>query len=168
MATPSESWQFPSAVASAFETEHPESILALFQDMTRRLRVRYPIDRAVLIVGNRSRTEYRATACFEGGRPQHLSLTLPGESSLLRQVADGGSLYTESFCELFSGNDIERALLLADDAEAVAIVPVKCDASVVGLIGLSSHDPMAFVMFEEDCLGGSREDLGRLIAASQA
>jgi transcriptional regulator with GAF, ATPase, and Fis domain len=155
----------PITVSQSIGSGSSDEILDLFQDLTRRLRVRFPIDRAVLIVGNRSHTEYRATACFAQGRQQHLSLTLPGESSLLQQVAAGGCIYTESFCALFSGNDIERDLLLDGEAEALAIVPIKCDAVVVGLIGFSSHDPHAFSMFEEEALGSSPEALGQLISA---
>ena len=138
----------------------------IFHDLIRRLRVRFPIDRAVLILGNRTQTEYHATAEFENGRcRKNLSIRLPGESSLIRQVAEGGCLYTESFCAFFSGNELEKKLLMDAKAQAFALVPLKSEGRVVGLIGFSSHDPHAFSLFEEGVLGNACEMLGRQVAA---
>ena len=148
------------------DSQKPEAVEDSFHDLTRRLRVRYPIDRAVLIVGNRAQTEYYATASFQDGCCRHLSMRVPGESSLIRQVAEGGCLYTESFCSLFSGNELEKKLLLDSEAQAYALVPLKVEARVVGLIGLSSRDPHAFSLIEESSLDSACDSLSRRIAAT--
>ncbi|MCK4371845.1 MAG: GAF domain-containing protein, partial [candidate division Zixibacteria bacterium] len=92
-----------------------------------------------------------------------LRLNLPVDASLFEKVAEQGHIYTEDFCESFSGNFFERKLLLDDDSRSFVLQPLKSDGRVLGLLGYSSRKPMAFVTFEEGALDDICNRLGSII-----
>ena len=143
-------WSLPYPISPTPGSPVGENPEELFEDLTRRLRVRFRFDRAVLILRSESEQHLLAVASH-GGREgnRRLRLTLPTQNSLIAKVAEGGFPYTESYCGFFSGNDLERGLLFDDRARAFAILPIKHDARVVGVLGFSAKDPEAFRLFEE-------------------
>ena len=154
----SESHRFPDEEPSEFAYDidrlWPEKAepAEIFIDLTRQLQRFFAIHKGVLIINENSSTRFTATATFNNGKTRrNLSLKLPGTSSLFKIVAENGQLYTENFSELFSGNSFERNLLLESDSQSFLIHPLKHDGAVVGLLGYSSTDPLAFATFE-DCI----------------
>jgi len=125
----------------------------IFIGLTKQLQRYYAIHKGVLIIHEDKNTRFTATATFNNGKTRrNLSIKLPGKSSLFRIVAENGQLYTENFSDLFSGNSFERNLLLEADRQSYLIQPLKHDSTIVGLLGYSSTDPLAFATFEDKVL----------------
>lgn len=135
-----------------------------FFRLTRALQERYDIRKAVLIVKEKETSRFCAVASFNDGRTRkNLSLRLPGHSSLFLKVADHRTIFTESYCDLFSGNSFERNLLLDDECRSYAILPLTCDGHVVGILGFSSDSPSTFVTFEEGAVDRAAAHLAERI-----
>jgi len=121
-----------------------------FFELTKRLASRFSINKAVLLLRADAEAPFAAVSTWNNGQIREgLSIRLPSESSLFEIVAGQGSVYTENFCNGFSGNFFERKLLLEDDSRSFVIQPLKHDGNVIGLLGFSSGEPTAFTMFEE-------------------
>lgn len=121
-----------------------------FFELTKRLSSRFSINKAVLLLRADAGAPLAAVSTWKNGQVREgLSIRLPSESSLFEIVAGQGDVYTENFCNGFSGNFFERKLLLEDDSRSFVIQPLKHDGAVIGLLGFSSDEPTAFTMFEE-------------------
>jgi hypothetical protein len=144
------------------------SIHDLFVDFVRLLESALPINRALLAVREPGGTRFIATTTISERRSRkHLSVKLPTASSLFEKVAEHGIAYSETFCECFSGNRMERNLLLDDDSRSFALVPLKHEGSVVGIMGLSSDEASAFALVEDGLLERTAVQLAaRIIAAT--
>jgi hypothetical protein len=107
-----------------------------------------PIHRAVLVAVMSHYRDLLAIARWSEGESDGsriLSLHLPVENSLFAQVAAQRFEFGDDYFGLFSGNSIERQLLLDGvTGGSYMIYPIKIDASLVGLIGFSSFLPGAF------------------------
>lgn len=136
----------------------------LFFELTRELRKKYAINKGVLVV---RRDDTRGLAAvstwFNGTRRDGLTVNLPAESSLFEKVAEDGRVYTEDFCDSFSGNFFERKLLLEDQSRSFVVQPLKSEGEVVGLLGYSSEEPTAFAMFDEGEFDDLAGEFGALI-----
>lgn len=144
----------------------------IFFGLIRELQDHFHIRKAVLILKEKVHSRFCAVATFHEGRMRkNLSLRLPGHSSLFQKVADHRAMYTETFCDLFSGNTFERNLLLDDDCRSYAMIPLLHDGSVVGILGFSSDDPTTFVTFENGAVDGVvtqfSERVGRAVSVSE-
>lgn len=144
---------------------HPESELSeVFAGLTRQLRRKYPIDKGVLVLREDDGKRLSAiTTWSQGNVRDGLKLNLPAETSLFEKVAECGHVYTEDFCESFSGNFFERKLLLDDDSRCFAIQPLKFEGRVMGLMGFSSRRSSAFTMMEEGALDEIAGKFGEII-----
>ncbi len=141
-------WIPPIIIESA---DRPSpSLSEQFSTLTKKLSRHLPIKKAVLVYRESQSNQLAAVATWCGGERRTLSLRLPRESSLFAQVAEDGRDYAENFCACFSGNALERRLLLDEDSSAFMLHPVKCEGEVVGLMGFSSDDPSAFATCD-DC-----------------
>jgi len=135
---------------AAFTAAAPnDPLMAAFEDLARRLRVRFPFDRTVLLLKKEDTQQLLAVAAATGGTSRKLRLSLPLENSLLAKVIEHGLPYCESYCGFFSGNQLEQRLLFDDTAAAFALLPLKRDGAIVGVLGFSSDDPDAFRLFED-------------------
>jgi len=138
-----------------------------FQTLTDCLHKVYNIDKGVLVLRHNEGRQLAAVSTWHRGSARDgLRLNLPVEASLFEKVAEQGHVYTEDFCDSFSGNFFERKLLLDDDSRSFVLQPLKCDGRVLGLLGYSSREPMAFVTFEEGALDGICDRLGSIIEKS--
>ncbi len=136
----------------------------VFHALTDRLRKEYDIDKGVLVLRNDEGRQLAAVSTWHHGIARDgLRLNLPVDASLFEKVAEQGHIYTEDFCESFSGNFFERKLLLDDDSRSFVLQPLKSDGRVLGLLGYSSRKPMAFVTFEEGALDDICDRLGAII-----
>lgn len=107
------------------------------------------INKSVLVLKEKNSSLCAVSTWKEGLRQDGLSLNLPRRHSLFEKVLEDGRPYLESFCGTFSGNFFERKLLLDDDSSSFALVPLKSEGNVVGLVGFSSHQPTSFTLMEE-------------------
>ena len=135
-----------------------------FCDLTRELTEEYPIDKGVLVLRNDISHQLAAISTYRDGvMCEGLRLNLPTESSLFEKVAEHGEVYSEDFCDSFSGNFFERKLLLDDDSRSFVVHPLKSDGRVMGLLGYSSRQPTAFAMFSEGAIVEQAAALGAMI-----
>lgn len=138
-----------------------------FHTLTDHLRRDYNIDKGVLVLRHNEGRQLAAVSTWHKGSVRDgLRLNLPVEASLFEQVARQGHVYTEDYCDSFSGNFFERKLLLDDDSRSFVLQPLKSDGRVLGLLGYSSREPMAFVTFEEGALDTISARLGSIIERS--
>ena len=86
-----------------------------------------------------------------------------GSQLIFEKVAESGQVYTENFCDTFTGNFFERKLLLDSDSRSFVLQPLKSEGEVVGLIGYSSEQPTAFTMFEEGLLEKMANRFGAIV-----
>lgn len=124
----------------------------LFIETARSFHRYIPVHRAVLVaVGDHYRDLMVIAGWSDSGNnagARTLALRLPVENSLFAQVAAQRSGFSDDYFGLFSGNSIERKLLLDNTTGSYVIWPLRIDASIVGLIGFSSELPGAFVELE--------------------
>lgn len=145
-------------------TKQDTPLSEVFHALTDRLRKEYNIDKGVLVLRNDEARQLAAVSTWHRGIARDgLRLNLPVDASLFEKVAEQGHVYTEDFCESFSGNFFERKLLLDDDSRSFVLQPLKSDGRVLGLLGYSSRKPMAFVTFEEGALDDICDQLGSII-----
>ncbi len=134
----------------------------MFSELTMHLMKTHDIDKGVLVLRNSDRGELSAVSTWNrGAHHDGLQLNLPIDASLFEKVAEGGCVYTEDFCQSFSGNFFERKLLLDDDSRSFVLQPLKSNGRVLGLLGYSSARPTAFATFEE----GVADDLANRFGA---
>lgn len=155
----------PAGPETTCQVIHPEAELsANFAGLTRRLTCQYSIDKGVLVVRDRDGSELSAISTWRDGIVHDgLRLNLPSEDSLFEKVAEDGRVYTEDFCESFSGNFFERKLLLENDSRCFVVQPLLFEGRVRGLLGYSSRRPSTFAMFAEGALDEIAERFGELI-----
>ena len=86
--------------------DHTEAPLAeAFHALTDQLYKEYNIDKGVLVLRSDAGRQLAAVSTWRRGALRDgLRLNLPVESSLFEKVAEQGFVYTEDFCESFSGN----------------------------------------------------------------
>jgi len=134
-----------------------------FIELCSRLADRFGIDRAVLIVRGSGADQLTAVSTWTNERVRRsLRINLPKHQSLLQKILESRLAYNDNFAPAFSGNSIERQLLLGDDATAFAVHPLRDDGEIVGLIGIAATDDSALVALDEDDL---RDDLDRIAGA---
>jgi len=143
----------PAGDISAPDTKIADSHLHEIFTATADCVHRYvPIHRAVLIAVKSHYRDLLAVARWSKGEsdgPRTLALRLPVEDSLFAHVAAQRFEFSDDYFGLFSGNSIERQLLLDGvTGGSYVICPIKIDASLVGLIGFSSLLPGAFSNLE--------------------
>lgn len=149
-----------------FESDIPPdiSITELFSEITRRLEVKYSIDKGVLVIKNDAENCFAAVSTWKKGELRDgLSINLPNDSSLFARVADDGIVYTEEFSGIFSGNFFERKLLLEDDTKSYVLHPLKFEGKVIGLVGYSSAEPTSFTMFEQGAIVNITDQFAEII-----
>jgi len=140
----------------------------IFFRVTRELRKKYNISKGVLVVRHDQAERLAAISTWNNGATRDgLAVNLPHDSSLFEKVAENGVVYTEDFCDSFSGNFFERKLLLDDASRSFVVQPLKLDGEVVGLLGYSSLEPTAFAMFEEGAMEDVATDLAGIIAKAR-
>jgi len=145
-----------------------DSLSEIFFALTRHLHKTFEINKGVLILRGEQPRKLAAVSTWKNGLGRDgLALSLPRNSSLFEQVAEQGEVYTEHFCEAFSGNFFERKLLLDDNSRSFVLQPLKSDGQVVGLLGYSSESATAFTMFEEGTLDSIAEELGSVIESGK-
>lgn len=157
------------ALSSATRPAHAH-LHELFIETARCIHRYIPVHRAVLVaVGD----HYRDLIVLAGwpdigsnAGARTLALRLPAENSLFAQVAAQRCGFSDDYFGLFSGNSLERQLLLDNITGSYVIWPLRIDASIVGLIGFSSELPGAFVELEaidpEKTLAPLATELARL------
>ena len=137
-----------------------------FFELTHQLRRKFEISKGVLVLRQERPIRLAAVSTWKNGLERDgLMINLPDDSSLFEKVAEQGQVYTENFCESFAGNFFERKLLLDDTSCSFLVQPLKSNGHVVGLLGYSSENPMAFAVCEEGVLEEEAQRFASAIAA---
>jgi hypothetical protein len=137
-----------------------------FFELTQQLRKKFEISKGVLVLRQEQPKRMAAISTWKHGQERDgLTINLPDDSSLFEKVAEQGQVYTENFCDSFVGNFFERKLLLDDTSRSFVLQPLKANGHVVGLVGYSSENPMAFAVFEEGVLEEKAQQFASVIAA---
>ncbi|MEK7774455.1 MAG: GAF domain-containing protein [Candidatus Zixiibacteriota bacterium] len=121
-----------------------------FTRLTQRLRRKLAVDKCILVLKRPAEDRLAAVASWNHGElSDGLAINLPHDNSLFEKVTEDGGLYTENFCGSFSGNFFERKLLIDAESRSFALQPLRHDGHLVGLVGMSSEEPMAFTLLDE-------------------
>ena len=81
-----------------------------FFELTTRLASRFNINKGVLLLRTDAEAPFAAVSTWKNGQIREgLSIRLPSESSLFEIVAGQGDVYTENFCNGFSGHGIQQS-----------------------------------------------------------
>jgi transcriptional regulator with GAF, ATPase, and Fis domain len=137
----------------------------LFFAIAKKLNRLFEITSAVLIVRSTHDSSLKVIAIKkEHYSREGLALTLPDHDSLLYRVLRKASLHIERKPDDFSGNFIERKLLLDGNARTLAICPIVSNNSVSGLLCLSSPSPSAFDLVEKGILDSTLSQFGSLMS----
>jgi hypothetical protein len=161
-----------SAITAAFrdlELRSPPAtqVPDYFVDIVKRLQDVLPIGRAFLAVRESSGTRLIATATFGAHKVRkNLNLKIPAISSLFQKVSDGGIAFTDNCSQFFSGNNLERNLLLDHSSRAYTLIPLKHEGHTVGMLGMSSERPEAFSIVDEGLLDGVVANLARRVVST--
>jgi hypothetical protein len=83
----------------------------------------------------------------QGDAKSGVVICVPGEKSLMRSVLESGRIYVEDFPKQVVGNIVERKLLLLDETNSLAIVPMSYDGTKLGTLNFASAAPFAFSIF---------------------
>ena len=129
------------------------NISEIFGELTRRLDTKFDINKGLLVIRDQNENSFLAIATWNNGELlDGLSILLPQDSSLFEKVADDGYQFTDSYIGIFSGNFFEKKLLLTQQSKSYLLHPLKHEGQVVGMIGYSSNEELAFSVFEEGIL----------------
>ena len=122
----------------------------IFRQFVSILEDDFDICKGMLAVKEGQEARFLAVATWNNGRiRKNLSLRLPSIDSLFARVIEHGQMYAQNFAELYDGSVIEKQLLINEDTRSFMLRPLKYEASVIGLLGFSSYNPDAFLLFEE-------------------
>jgi len=136
----------------------------IFFALTRQLSKQFYINRGVLVLRDRGSDNLAAVSTWQNGNAREgLAIRLPSEKSLFEHVAEDGQIYTEDYCGSFSGNFFERKLLIDESSRSFVLHPIKHEGEVVGLLGFSSEEALAFSLFEEGAMDQVMSDFAELI-----
>ncbi len=136
----------------------------IFLALTRQLSEHFEINRGVLVLRDPGAESFSAVSTWHNGNTRDgLSIRLPSESSLFEHVAEDGRVYTEDFCGSFSGNFFERKLLIDDSSRSFVLQPIKFEGEVIGLLGFSSEESIAFSLFEEGAMDEITAEFAQIV-----
>ncbi len=138
-----------------FESDLPDkaSIAEIFGELTRRLEVKFDINKGVLVLRNQIENSFLAISTWNDGEfLDGLAISLPTAPSLFEQVADDGQVFSDSYAGIFSGNFFEKKLLLSRNSKSYMLHPLKHEGQIVGMLGYSSEEDLSFTVFEEGIL----------------
>ena len=83
-----------------FESELPQdaNISDIFCELTRRLEIKFDINKGVLVIRNQDENSFLAVSTWHNGEfLDGLAISLPTEPSLFEQVAADGQVFSDSF-----------------------------------------------------------------------
>jgi hypothetical protein len=144
-----------------------KNINKLFFAIAKKLNRAFDITSAVLVIRSVRDSSLKVIAIKKDHYSREgLALTLPDRDSLLYNVLRKASLHTEYIVENFSGNFIEKKLLLDDKSRTLAICPIISNNSVSGLLCLASPSSSAFELFENGALDSILKQLGSIMAGT--
>ena len=138
-----------------FESELPQdaNISDIFGELTRRLKIKFDISKGVLVIRNLDENSFLAISTWNNGEfLDGLSISLPTAPSLFEEVANDGNVFSDTYAGIFSGNFFEKKLLLNHKTKSYMLHPLKHEGVIVGMIGYSSEEDLAFSVFEEGIL----------------
>lgn len=130
-----------------------EHLIEEFGHLTRTFRRFFELNKGVLVLNDSTTGLLNAVAGVVGSAIRSGSDTPIDENrSIFRVVVQQALPYVEGFCVEFSGNACEQELLMEEHSQSYVIVPLKHEATVIGLVAFSSPRPFAFAAVSEERL----------------
>ena len=143
------------------------NIYKLFFSLCKKLNKLFSLSTAVLVVHSVRDNSLKVIAVKNSKHsPEGISLTLPDQDSLLHSVFNDGSLHIDNSLEHFSGNFFEKKLLLGEEANSLAIIPINHDGNRIGLFCLASPRTNAFDLLDESLLRPVTAQFGEVLAVA--
>ncbi len=135
-------------------TGKAHNVYELFFSFIKKLGRMIPVSRAVLVVKSPRDGRLKVIA-LKGTRASRegLALSIPQSDSLLDRIFESRATYTAHDPFGFSGNFIERRILLDESTASLMISPLSANGDIFGLIGLASPEEYAFADHREEFLG---------------
>ncbi|MEP0829123.1 MAG: GAF domain-containing protein [bacterium] len=162
------SWELVTRSVSALFRRN-NNIYKLFFSLYKKLKKHLSLSTAVLIVHSVRDNTLKVIAVKNSKHaPEGISLTLPDQDSLLHSVFRDGHPYIENNPDNFSGNFIERKLLLGEPSKSLAVFPIHNNGSRIGLICLVSTQAQAFDIIDQPLLNPLSSQFGQFLAKATA
>jgi len=120
------------------------NINKLFFSFLKKFNRYLPVNRAALVIHSGRDKTLKVIALKGETAREGLALTLPAENSLLHRVYNSRAVYIANQPFYFSGNFIERKILLNPETKAVMVAPLFDGGNIFGLICISSQREGAF------------------------
>jgi len=141
------------------------NVYKIFFSLCKKLNRLFSLSNAVLVVHSVRDNSLKVIAVKNSRHsPEGISLTLPGQNSLLHTVFNDGNYHISNHMERFPGNFVEKKLLLDDDTNSLAIFPINHNGNCVGLFCIASHKVHAFDLLNRPLLKPVTEQFGEVLA----
>ncbi len=128
------------------------NINKLFFSFTKKLNRFLPISRAALVLYSKRDGHLKVIALKAESAREGLALSLPKKNSLFYRVFDSRSIYTADYPFYFSGNFVERKILIDQDSKSILVTPLMTGGKIYGLICLASPQEAAFRFYDHSIM----------------
>ncbi len=120
----------------------------MFCLLTSKLDKFFAIHKASFSVYDAGKDYMRVPIVLQLGEAKSgLVISIAGDKSIMRAVLQSGTIYIEDFPKQVVGNIVERKLLLLDETNSLAIIPLHHRGLPLGTLNLASPAPFAFSIF---------------------
>ena len=120
----------------------------LFVNLTCKLDKFFAIHKGSFAICDNAKNYMRVPIVFQEGETKSgLVISIAGDKSLMRNVLRSGKIHIEDFPRYVVGNIVERKILLLDETNSLAIVPLWQDGVQLGTMNFASPAPSAFSIF---------------------
>jgi hypothetical protein len=120
----------------------------MFLQLTSKLDKFFAIHKGSFSVFDAVKNYMRVPIVFQHGEAKAgLVISIAGDKSIMRSVLQNGTIHVEDFPKQVVGNIVERKLLLLDETNSLAIVPLCHNGEPLGTLNLASPAPFAFSIF---------------------
>jgi len=128
------------------------NINKLFFSFTKKLNRFLPISRAALVIHSQRDKNLKVIALKAESAREGLALSLPSENSLFYRVFNSRSIYTADYPFNFSGNFVERKIMVGPDTKSILVTPLMTGGNIYGLICLASPQEAAFRYYDHSIM----------------
>jgi len=128
------------------------NINKLFFSFTKKLNRFLPISRAALVIYSERDRNLKVIALKADSTREGLALSLPRDNSLFYRVFESRAIYTADSPFYFSGNFVERKILVSRETKSILVTPLTTGGKAYGLICLASPRESAFRFYDHSIM----------------
>jgi len=120
----------------------------LFLQLTEKLDKFFCIHKASYSIFDPEKGFMRVPLVHQDGEPRSgIMININAGKSLMRSVLETGYIHVEDFPAQTMGNIVERKILLLDNTNSLAIIPLISGSERIGTLNFASPAPFAFSTF---------------------